>query len=424
MMAEAWPVAERSEVTGHASGHGQRAVGSDRCQLGTPLCDAVLQPDRSPRAADVHGCNPNSRKTGRPARSHPQEREPAMHASASPPPPPEVPPEAVPSPVTIGIDVAKDKLDLHLWPAGVDATFDNTPAGVAQLVKRLRDHPVSLIVIEATGRYERRAALSLMDGGFEVAVVNPRQPRDFARATGQLAKTDAIDARILAQFGAVIGPRVSEKPSQNRLILDELVARRRQLVTMITTENNRLGQAVHKPLLRSIRQMVKTLQHQLEQIEQQIMDLIDRDDDWRQRFKLLKSVPGVGDATAATLIAELPELGRLNRQQIAALVGVAPINRDSGAFRGQRHITGGRRSVRDVLYMAALTARTWNPTIKAFAQRLAAAGKPFKVVMTACMRKLLTLLNTMIRNRQPWNPDHKTCPQSPENKAEKSLRIA
>jgi len=182
---------------------------------------------------------------------------------------------------------------------------------------------------------------------------------------GRPGQTDTIDARILAQFGAVIGPRITEKPSENQMILDELVSRRRQLVQMITMENNRLDQTLHKPIVQAIRKMVKTLQKQLDQVEQQILDLINRDDDWRDRFDLLKSVPGVGDATAATLIAELPELGQLNRQQIAALVGVAPMNRDSGKQRGQRHITGGRASVRKVLYMAALIARSYNPIIKA-----------------------------------------------------------
>ena len=408
MMRDASPVAERSEAAGDASGDVRlRATGPDRCQLGTPMGDAVLQPDRSRRAAGVNGSSPNSRRITprRGRRSHPQERA-AMNTDA--------PPQRSIPDTFAGLDVAKDKLDLHLWPAGADASFDNTPAGIDRLVKRLGKQPVQLVVIEATGRYERRAALALMDAGFQVAVVNPRQPRDFAKAGGQLAKTDAIDARILAQFGAVIGPRPSERPGENQLILDELVARRRQLVQMITMENNRLDHAMHKPLARSIRQMVKSLKKQLEQIEKQILELIDRDDDWRNRFELLKSVPGVGDTTAATLIAELPELGKLNRQQIAALVGVAPMNRDSGQQRGQRHITGGRSSVRKTLYMAALTARSYNPTIKAFAQRLSDAGKPFKVVMTACMRKLLTMLNTMIRNHETWTPEYVLCQNTPD----------
>jgi transposase len=349
----------------------------------------VLQPDRRRRAALVHGSKPNSRQTGRTAaRSHSQER-PAVKENASPP-------------VVAGIDVSKDKLDVHLWPSGHNLSLDNTASGAEELVQRLRPHAVALVVVEATGRYERRAALTLMDAGFEVAVVNPRQPRDFAKSTGQLAKTDAIDARILAQFGAVIGPRPSERPAENQLVLDELVARRRQLVEMITMERNRIQHALHLRLRRQIEHLVKALDKQLAQIEAEILALIDRDDDWRRRFEVLKSTPGIGDATAATLVAELPELGRLNRQAIAALVGVAPINRDSGRERGQRHITGGRHSVRRMLYMATLTARTWNPTIKAFAQRLAAAGKPFKVVMTACMRKLLTILNAMVRNNQLW----------------------
>lgn len=305
-------------------------------------------------------------------------------------------------PVVAGIDVSKDQLEVHLWPSGQNFALANTPSGAIELVERLHPHEVTLVVIEATGRYERRAALALMDAGYEVAVVNPRQPRDFAKSTGQLAKTDAIDARVLAQFGAVIGPRPSERPAENQLILDELVARRRQLVEMITMERNRIEHALHMRLRRQIEHVVKALQKQLDQIEAEILALIDRDDDWRRRFELLKSTPGVGDATAATLVAELPELGRLNRQAIAALVGVAPINRDSGRERGQRHIAGGRHSVRRMLYMATLTARSWNPVIKAFAARLAAAGKPFKVVMTACMRKLLTILNTMVKNNEPW----------------------
>ena len=373
------------------------AAAVDRCQLGAK--DAVLQPDRRCRAALNLGRKPNSRQTGLRARSHSQERH-AVKENDSPP-------------VVAGIDVSKDRLDVHLWPSGQNLSLDNTGAGAVELVERLRPHGATLVVIEATGRYERRAALALMDAGYEVAVVNPRQPRDFAKASGQLAKTDAIDARILAQFGAVIGPRPSERPAENRLILDELVARRRQLVEMITMERNRIEHALHLRLRRQIEHVVKALDKQLVQIEAEILDLIDRDDDWRRRFDVLKSAPGVGDATAATLVAELPELGRLSRQAIAALVGVAPINRDSGTQRGQRHIAGGRHSVRRMLYMATLTARSWNPTIKAFAQRLAAAGKTFKVVMTACMRKLLTILNTMVRNNETWRT---TCPKENPDK--------
>ncbi len=398
MLAAALPHDERSELGGNAAADTLGAGAVDRCQLGAT--DAVLQPDRRARAAVVRGTRPNSHST-RPstklrARSHSQERDFAMHSSASPE-------------VFVGIDVAKDKFDVHLWPEHKAFTFDNTTAGIDALVERLAQHVVRLVVIEATGRYERRVATALMDAGFEVAIVNPRQPRDFAKSTGQLAKTDMIDARILAHFGAVIGPRASERPSENQLFLDELVARRRQLVAMITMEKQRLEQAMHMKLRRQIQYSLKALDKQLSQVEAQMLELIERDDDWRQRYRLLISVPGVGQATATALIAELPELGKLNRQCIAALVGVAPINRDSGKQRGQRHIIGGRQSVRNALYMATLTAHTWNPTIRAMAQRLSAAGKPFKVMMTACMRKLLVILNTIIRNNEPWRT---SCPEN------------
>ncbi|MGC4030900.1 MAG: IS110 family transposase [Tepidisphaeraceae bacterium] len=307
--------------------------------------------------------------------------------------------------VFVGIDVAKEKFDVHLWPLGRVLKFDNTPAGIEALVAAMGPYAVALVVIEATGRYERRCAFELMDAGFEVAVVNPRQPRDFARASGQLAKTDVIDAKVLAQFGAVIGPRKSDKPSANQLLLDELVTRRRQLVEMITQERQRLEQTWNPALRGRINRHGDALEQERSEVEAEIESLIDRDDDWRGKLTLLRSVPGVGPATAATLIAELPELGTLNRQQIAALVGVAPMNRDSGTQRGRRHIQGGRQSVRNMLYMATLTARTYNPLIRAMARRLTAAGKPFKVMMTACLRKLLTLLNTIVRTRQPWRAE-------------------
>jgi len=313
--------------------------------------------------------------------------------------------------IVVGIDVAKRKLDVHLWPAGVDAIFDNTAAGITKLIKRLADEPVKLIVMEATGRYEQRAALALMDQGHEVAVVNPGHPRSFAKASGQLAKTDKIDARILAQYGVAIGPRPSAVPSENKVILELLVARRQQLITMITMERNRLEHMLHKPLSASIQQVVDMLKAQLEQVEQNILELIERDDDWRRRFEVLRSAPCIGNTTAAMLIAELPELGQLNRQQIAALVGVAPMNRDSGRQRGKRRIFGGRKCIRNLLYMAMMSARRFNPIIKAFADRLTAAGKPFKVVMTACMRKLLTILNVMIRDNQTWNPERASYPK-------------
>jgi transposase len=315
----------------------------------------------------------------------------------------------VPLFVFVGIDVSKKTLDVCLL-AGESKqllSFDNTAGGIASLIDRLRPLNVRLVVLEATGRYERRCGVELMSHGFEVAIVNPRQPRDFAKATGQLAKTDRIDAFVLAGFGRTIGPRPSPLPSANQLLLDELVARRRQIVQMHVQEDNRLQQAFDKKIRSSIRRLMRLLDQQREDLDRQIAALIDRDDDWRGKLQLLKTVPGVGVVTASTLIAELPELGKLNRQEIAKLVGLAPMNHDSGQHRGERHIRGGRSSVRCVLYMATLTARTFNPIIRSLAQRLTKAGKPFKKVMTACMRKLLTILNTMARTGEQWRT---TCP--------------
>jgi len=392
---------ERSETGGTPAADVVRTGGTDRCRLGA--IEPVLQPDRPARAA-ARGPIPNSRPTRRPApaarpssRSHLQERDSSVNGSCPPS-------------VFVGIDVSQERLDVHLWPLNLTLAFANTDDGVAELVARLQHEPVKLVVLEATGRYERRAALALMEAGCETAVVNPRRPRDFAKSMGQLAKTDRLDARILAQYGATIGPRADELPSENRLVLDELVGRRRQLTGMLAQERTRLQQAVHRAVWKQIRQSIEFLEKRRVAVDKQILKLIERDDDWRLRFELLKSAKGIGDVTAAVLVAELPELGRLNRRQIAKLVGVAPLNCDSGKRRGERHVQGGRATVRQILYMAALSARTWNPTIRAFAKRLEDAGKPFKVVMTACMRKLLTILNTMLRNNQPWKEQ---CPENP-----------
>jgi transposase len=241
-----------------------------------------------------------------------------------------------------------------------------------------------------------------MTAGLAVAVVNPRQPRDFARSLGRLAKTDRLDARTLAEYGLRVRPRASAPTSEKQAELDALVARRRQLVALQATEKTRKHQAFSKAVGKSIAHLLTLLKAEIADVDAQIAALIESDDDWRAKFKLLESAPGVGDVAGATLVAELPELGKLNRQEIASLVGVAPLNRDSGLSRGKRMIWGGRAAVRTVLYMAAFNARRYNPVIRAFAARLEAAGKPFKVVMTACMRKLLTILNSMIRNNTPW----------------------
>jgi transposase len=261
---------------------------------------------------------------------------------------------------------------------------------------------VARCLLEATGRYERRCAADLMDGGFAVAVVNPRQARDFARSVGKLAKTDAIDARTLAEFAMLPHVRLSEKTPENKRILEDLLARRRQVMQMLIAEKTRLDGLVHKLAAASIKKVIRLLEQQREDMDREIAKLIEADDNWRSKRDLISSVPGVGTTTANQLVIDLPELGQLNRQQIAALVGVAPLNRDSGYMRGKRSTFGGRVAVRTGMYMATLAAMRCNCIIKRFAERLTAAGKPFKVVATACMRKLLTILNVMLKNNQPW----------------------
>jgi transposase len=325
----------------------------------------------------------------------------------APPAPPSLSqPQPQPQPPAhVGIDVSKARLDAHALPAGAAASFDNTAAGVAQLVEFLRRHaPVELVLMEATGRYERRCAADLLDAGFAVAVVNPRQARDFARSIGKLAKTDALDAATLAEFARLGHARRAEKVPENRQLLDDLVTRRRQVVQMLVAEGHRLAALTHKVARRSVNAVLRVLEQEREDLDREIAALIESDDDWRNKRDLLRTVPGVGPATANQLVSDLPELGKLNRQEVAALVGVAPLNRDSGTRRGGRHVSGGRRDLRCVLYMAAVSAARFNPLIRAFYVRLRDAGKPFKVRIVACMRKLLTILNQMARNNQPWRP--------------------
>jgi len=304
----------------------------------------------------------------------------------------------------VGIDVAKAKLDVFIDSAAEFFTVANDARGVASIRQRLQALNVKLVVLEHSGRYERRCALDLMDAGFTVALVNPRQTRDFARAINWLAKNDRIDARLLAEFGKCVQPRPSERIPQNRAELDELVGRRRQLVQMRAAESTRLQQACSQSVMRSIEQSLKQLDAQIQILEQRIATLIENDDDWRGQAELLRSVPGVGPVVASTLVAELPELGKINRQEIAALVGLAPFDRESGQWKGKRSCRGGRAQVRSTLYMAVITAKRCNPIIKSLAERLKAAGKSFKVVMVACMRKLLTILNTIAATRQHWSP--------------------
>lgn len=312
--------------------------------------------------------------------------------------------------IFVGIDVSKSRLDLFMLPSGKALGVENTPAGIEQIVELLLPLGVSLVVIEATGRYERRVAAELLNRGIRVAVVNPRQARDFARALGKLAKTDAIDAQVLAQFAALDVARVCEKVPENRVILDDRITRRRQVVGMLVMEKNRLEGLVDKLTIKLVQKVIRLLEGQIDQLDREIAKLIESDDDWRKRRDLIISVPGVGPVTANALVSELPELGKLNRQQIAALVGVAPMNFDSGKMRGKRAIRGGRASVRTALYMAAFCSRKYNPVIKAFVERLIGEGKPFKVALTAAMRKLLTILNAMVKTNQLWKEN--LCPKN------------
>lgn len=302
----------------------------------------------------------------------------------------------------IGIDVSKDKLDVCVMPGGELHDFQNDAQGIEKLVALFKQLQPAAVVLEATGGYERPALFAMQDAGLPVTLVNPRQVRDFARGLGQLAKTDRLDAAVLAEFARLVAPPPTEKTSEKQRELEALVVRRRQLVTLLVAEENRAHQNQDKFILQTLRRTSKAIGREIRAVENRIAKLLQSDDQWKAKLDILLSTPGVGQATAMTLLAELPELGKLNRQQIAALAGVAPYPHDSGKRRGQRSIWGGRRSLRCVLYMAALTARRCNPLIRKFAARLNAAGKSFKAVQVACIRKLLVILNTMLKNNTPW----------------------
>ncbi|MCH7987913.1 MAG: IS110 family transposase, partial [Planctomycetes bacterium] len=304
----------------------------------------------------------------------------------------------------VGIDIAKKSLDVATLPATTPRTFSHDTKGRRELLGNLPHPETCLVVVEATGGYERLLVADLLDAGHLVAVVNPRQVRDFAKALGILAKTDRIDAAVIARFGQQVKPRPLAEVHEKQGELDQLVTRRRQLVVLRTAEKNRFTMAHSKSVQRSLQLVIDTLNKEIKRIEKGILALVASDDQWRGKADILSSVPGVGNVTAATLIAEFPELGRINRQQAAALAGLAPFNRDSGKFKGKRTISGGRRTVRTALYMAALSAKTHNPLIRKFAERLEAKGKLPKVILTACMRKLLVILNTMLKTNTLWNP--------------------
>jgi transposase len=304
----------------------------------------------------------------------------------------------------VGIDVAKDSLQVHIRPTGESFAVAYDDAGLATLLARLSALAPTLIVLEATGGYEGRVAAAVAHAGLPVAVVNPRQIRDFARATGQLAKTDTLDAQGIARFAESVQPAARPLASEQAQALGELVARRRQLVDMLGAEQNRCRQTRDRGLQKRITAHVTWLSRALEELEAEITKLIRSSPVWREQENLLTSVPGVGDITAHSLIADLPELGQLSRRRIAALVGIAPLNRDSGLWRGRRMIGGGRPAVRRVLFMATMVAIRYNPTLAAFYRRLTTAGRPKKVAIVAAMRKLVTILNAMLRDRRPWQP--------------------
>lgn len=304
----------------------------------------------------------------------------------------------------VGIDISKDHLDVHVRPTGDSFRVRYDDAGLVTLVEHLRPLAPVVLVLEATGGYEVTVAATLASAALPVAVVNPRQVRDFARATGQLAKTDTLDARVLALFAEAVRPAARPVPDAQAAALGELIARRRQLVDMLGAEHNRRRLLRDRRLQRHLEAHIAWLEEALRRLDHDLTTLIRSTPVWRETDDLLRSVPGIGPVTAGTLIADLPELGRLDRRRIAALAGLAPIARDSGAFRGRRMIMGGRAHIRRVLYMATLTAITHNPVIRAFHQRLVAAGRPGKVALTAAMRKLLTILNAMLRDRRPWHP--------------------
>ena len=303
--------------------------------------------------------------------------------------------------VNIGIDVGKFQLDIFIWERDRHFTVDNTEAGIKEAIKIIKRYHVQRIAMEATGRYEMGFASAAFEVGLPVAIVRPVLVRQFARAADQLAKTDKIDAAIIARFAAVMKPRLTQQRSKNLQLIKDLVTRRRQLIAMRTQEANR-AKVMGKVAARSSIRIIKALNKDIEWVEAKLSKAIEGEPSWRDRKQLLESVPGIGNALIWTLLSEMPELGTLNHKQISALAGLAPINRDSGKSQGKRRILGGRQSVRTTLYMATLSATQCNPIIGGFYKHLVKQGKHKKVALTAAMRKFLTIINAMIRDGQEW----------------------
>jgi transposase len=306
--------------------------------------------------------------------------------------------------VVVGVDVSKAVLDVAVLPSGELLQFANDASGIEQFGKKLKSLATDLVVMEATGGYETAVATALVAGGLRVAVVNPRQVRDFAKATGRLAKTDRIDAQLIAAFGQAVEPEIVRLPDEDARELEALLVRRRQLVAMRVQEINRLG-LMQGAMRKNIKAHIDWLEKQIDKLDVDLTVGLRKSPAWRAKDQLLRSFKGVGPITSGTLLVALPELGQLDRREIAALVGLAPFNCDSGVMRGRRSIYGGRSQVRTLLYMAATTAIRSNPVIRAFYERLKSRGKPHKVAMVACMRKMLTILNAMVRQSTPWTPE-------------------
>jgi len=303
--------------------------------------------------------------------------------------------------IFVGIDVSKAWLDIAVHESSVEFRVDNNSIGISDLIQRVKKLKPTLIVIEPTGGFEITVVAEMLGAELPVVVMNARRIRNFARATGQLAKTDKLDARVLAHFAAAIRPPLRALPNEEEVQLTALLTRRRQVVEMLTVEKNRLV-TVRSKMRADIEAHVEWLKRSLNELDQEIEDFVKDSPVWKEKDALLQSVPGVGPVTSATLLGMLPELGKLNRQEIAALVGLAPINKDSGKKQGKRRVFGGRAAVRNVLYMCAMAAKKFNPVLAKFYEKLLKAGKEKKVALTACMRKLLVILNSMMRTNEPW----------------------
>lgn len=304
--------------------------------------------------------------------------------------------------INVGIDVGKFQLDIFIWERDRHFTVENNEQGIREAIKILNRYKVQCIAMEATGRYEMAFASAAFEKDLPVAIVRPVLIRQFARAADQLAKTDKIDARIIARFAAVMEPRITKQRSENLQLIKDLVVRRRQLIQIRTQETNR-SKVMGKQMERSCNRILKALEKEIQWVEDRLSKSVEAEPSWLERKELLESVPGVGKALIWTLLSEMPELGTLNNKQISALAGLAPINRDSGKSQGKRRIQGGRYNVRTTLYMATLSATQCNPIIGGFYRHLVKQGKHKKVALTAAMRKFLTILNAMIRNGQEWS---------------------